>query len=81
MKKQEDKKKDEGEEYLSVEAESHRLVPQRHEEVTSVHLVLQVGDHCVDWDRGQQVSVPTVARRGQDRSTHPGLCLHSPLLC
>lgn len=33
--------------YLSVETESNRLVPQRHEEITSVHLVLQVTDHRV----------------------------------
>lgn len=35
--------------YLSVEAQSHRLVPQRHEEVSSVHLVLQVTHHRVNY--------------------------------
>lgn len=78
----EEEGEEEEEKYLSIEAESHRLVPQCHEEVSAVHLVLQVSDHSVDWDRGRQVSVvPTVARRGWDSSTHPGQCLHSPRLC
>lgn len=34
--------------HLSVEAEGHRLVPQRHEEIPSVHFILQVCDHHVD---------------------------------
>lgn len=33
--------------YLSVEAKGHRLVPKSHEEVSSVHLILQVRYHCV----------------------------------
>lgn len=33
--------------YLFVEAQSHRLVPQHHEEVSSVQLILQVHNHCV----------------------------------
>lgn len=78
------KEEEEEEQHLSVEAEGHRLVPQRHEEISSVHLVLQVGDHGVDWERGRQVSlVPPVARCRweRQRSTHPGQCLHSPQLC
>lgn len=49
--KEEEEEEEEGEEeeeYLSVEAESYWLVPQSHEEVSSVHLVFQVGDHSVD---------------------------------
>ena len=35
--------------YLSVEAEGDWLVPQSHEEISSVHLILQVSDDSVNW--------------------------------
>ena len=36
--------------YLSVQAECNRLVPQCHEEISSVHLILQVSHHSVNWN-------------------------------